>query len=241
MNQTFTQAVPFNEAATEWADCNHFDGGRIAALKYAFNPKRKIYEWTETGPLLTCPHPLTEASLVRFGTDWVVAARTSQEVGGVAWSRTPDPFAAMPPPVFPDILKSNAPITAYMCPDGISRLFGGDTAASPYGNGRNPLYCWEVDPDDGFACGNRREIFDSVKAGLPIRHRPTVDMCKLLPHAGGKSQFIAHRIRPKSTRDPAYTGHAITDQEVECSGIYYARIDYGETWPGMWSFEPESE
>jgi len=46
MNQAFVQAVPFNETGTEWADCNHFDGGRIAALKYVFNGERNIYEWT---------------------------------------------------------------------------------------------------------------------------------------------------------------------------------------------------
>ena len=40
MNQSFVQAVPFNEDASEWADVNHFDGGRLAALKYRYNRQR---------------------------------------------------------------------------------------------------------------------------------------------------------------------------------------------------------
>jgi hypothetical protein len=43
INQTYTQAVPFNADATAWADCNHFDNGRVAALKYVFNPARGLY------------------------------------------------------------------------------------------------------------------------------------------------------------------------------------------------------
>ncbi len=159
MNQSFTQAVPFNEACTEWADCNHFDGRRIAALKYAYNRERGVYEWVETGPFMDDPERgLSEASLVRAGEGWVIASRTDPSVGGVAWSRVSDPFSEAPSPVTPGDPQSNAPITAYMCPDGVLRLFGGDVAASPYDNGRDPLYCWDVDYDHGFACSNRRWI-----------------------------------------------------------------------------------
>ncbi len=237
MNQSFTQAVPFDDAGTEWADCNHFDGRRLAALRYTFNRTTGLYEWTETGPLVDSDHPLTEASVCPYGSDWIIAARTSQAVGGVAWSRTADPFTTVPEPCFPGTINSNAPVTAYTCPDGALRLFGGDVDASPYGNGRDPLYCWDVDPDNGYTTSHRREVFDTVKADLPIDHRPTVDMCKLLPHTGGPSQYIAHRVRPKSTRDPVYTGQAVSEAEIDCAGIYYARVEYDDAYPSPWTFE----
>ncbi len=35
MNESFVPAVPFNDTATEWADINHFDGHRLAAMNRA--------------------------------------------------------------------------------------------------------------------------------------------------------------------------------------------------------------
>jgi hypothetical protein len=53
MNQSFTPPVPYTPDASEWADCNHFDGGRVAPMRYAFNAPSGLYEWVETGPLLS--------------------------------------------------------------------------------------------------------------------------------------------------------------------------------------------
>ena len=76
MNQSFVQAVPYNREGTEWADCNHFEGGRIACLKYAFNPKLGRYEWLQTGPLLGGEaYGVFEGSLAQFGKQWILAAR----------------------------------------------------------------------------------------------------------------------------------------------------------------------
>jgi hypothetical protein len=52
MNQSFVPPVPFNRDATEWADCNHFDGGRVAALKYRFDGPTGRYVWAAMGPFL---------------------------------------------------------------------------------------------------------------------------------------------------------------------------------------------
>jgi len=84
MNQSFTQAVPFNDDATEWADCNHFDGGRIAALKYRYDAGQGRYAWVETGPVFQdAGNSLSEASLARYGDDWIVCARSSPPSGQV--------------------------------------------------------------------------------------------------------------------------------------------------------------
>ena len=59
----------------------------------------------------------------------------------------------------------------------------------------------------------RRTVFDIVAAGLPIpvESRPTCDMAKLLPHAGGQEQIIVYRVRMRhDTNDPSHTGTVIT-------------------------------
>lgn len=212
MNQSFTQAVPFTPDATVWADCNHFDGGRIAALKYVFNPVDGIYEWTETGPFFAEPEAtLHEASLAQVDGAWIIAART--EGGrGAAWARTPDPFEYVMAPVYQSDPICRGPLTVFRCGDGVLRMFGGDAQQSPYGRGRDPLFCWDIDPET-FVASNRQVIFDSVKAGLPFRREaiPVVDMCKLLPNQGSR-QLAVHRVRVRAIEFP-YIDVTITPEE----------------------------
>ena len=74
MNQSFVQAVPLDAACTEWADVNHFDQRRVAALRYRYDPARHRYDWVETGPFVGGPElTLTEAGLAPAG-----AARRAQ-------------------------------------------------------------------------------------------------------------------------------------------------------------------
>jgi hypothetical protein len=242
MNQSFVQAVPFSADATEWADVNHFDGGRIAALRYRFNAGTGLYEWVQTGPLWggdgTGAGGLFEANLAACRGAWVVSARRAKE-GTTAWMRMDDPFRDVPEVCCPAEPANNSPLTAYACPDGVIRLLSGDPKASPYRNGRDPLYLWDVDPDAGFAISNRRVVFDCVKAniGIPQAQVPRVDMAKLLPHAGGRAQCLVHRVRSKATHDARKTGKAISQAEKDASGIYHARLCYTEEFPGLWRFE----
>ena len=241
MNQSMVQAVPFNADCTEWADVNHFDDRRLAALKYRYNPQRGVYEWVEIGPAIG--DSLSEASLAQYRGEWIISARTG---GKVAWMRTADPFSASAPVVQFAVPDNNAPLTAYTCPDGVLRLLGGEHSVSPHGSTRNPLYLWDIDPDNGFAASNRREVFDSVKAGLPAPAVGAVtagpargwwfDMAKLLPHAGGPVQLIAHRIVTRSNNDPGHTGHAVTPAEKAVHGLYYAAVHYAEPLPNPWQF-----
>ncbi len=238
MNQTFVPAVPFNADATEWADVNHFDGGRIAPLKYRFNPKVGLYEWVETGPLVgNASMKLSEASLARSGDSWVVAARSDEGVGAIRWMRAADPFHALPEPVAGD-LAPKSPLCVFTGPDGTLRLITGDPSASPHHNARDPLYLWDVEVTNGFRAINRRVVFDSVAAGLPIRKEsvPRVDMGKLLPHMGGRVQHVLHRVRTKSVNFTANTKAVINAEEKACSGIYHARVTWSENPPAAWRF-----
>ncbi len=243
MNQTFTPPVAWSRDCTEWADCNYFDGGRIAALKYAFRSGR--YEWIETGPAFSEAGRNTfEPSLARFRDSWVVCARSSGGVarGGAGWTRTDDPFRALPPLVYPASPATDAPVTAFRCADGRLRLFGGDHASSPYRRTRDPLYAWEIDPDRGFACSDRRLIFDSLAAGLPLRLEswPKIDMPKLLP-AEGNVQRLVHRVSVRSFNAPYPNRPAIpliAPAEKAACATYSARIVYDEVEPLPWGFVP---
>jgi len=242
MNQSFTQAVPFNRQATEWADCNHFEKG-LAVLKYTFDPKLGVYEWTAIGPVLADKkmNPF-EASLVPLGKEWAIASRVSG--AGVGWVRTRDPFTDMPALLVSKDPPASGPRTAYRCADGVMRLFGGDASASPHKNARDPLYCWDIDPDKQLSGSQRRVLFDSVKEGLPIRKasQPKVDMCKLLPPQG-RTQLIVFRVIPRSLGRPygGYTGKPsnipiINKEEKECAAIYYSQITYRKVMPAAWEF-----
>ena len=235
MNQSFVQAVSFNEDASEWADVNHFDGGRLAALKYRYNPQRGVYEWVKMGPLIA--EQLFEASLARYRGSWAISGRPHGG-GSIGWFRTTDPFGAASPSARPTSPVNSSPLTAYTYADGVLRVLTGDSTISPYGLNRNPLYLWDIDPEHGFAASKRRAVFDIVAAGLPIpvESRPTCDMAKLLPHAGGQEQIIVYRVRSGMNNDPSHRGAVITPPEKETAGIYYAAVQYAEAYPGVWQF-----
>lgn len=244
MNQSFVQAVPFNRGCTEWIDCNHFQGGRVAPLRYRFDEKRGRYDWVQTGPLMTAGKtPVSEASIAPYRDGWVIAARLG-EGRGVAWLRTDDPFrkgqtlgiAAEPP--------ANSPLTLYRCADGRLRLLTGDAAASPYKASRNPLYMWDVEVESGFRAHNRAVVFDTFAAKLPVRpeSQPKVDMAKILPAVNGR-HYLVHRFSVRSYNQ-LYEGSAgivdgipvINQQEKDACAIYYATLDCQPVIPTPWEF-----
>ena len=242
MNQTFTPPVPFNRQGTAWADCNHFDKG-IAVLRYTFNPKRGLYEWTALGPVLADRKwDPGEASLARFGDEWVIAARVSSS--GVGWVRTGTPLPPCPralyakdPPAGGCARPSSARTACCDCSAATPPPRPARTPATPSTAGTSIRPTTSRLPT---ACA----IFDSVQAGLPIRpaSQPKVDMCKLLPPLG-RTQTVVYRVIPRSLGRP-YEGYSgkpsgipiINKEEKECAGIYYSQITYREVAPPLWEF-----
>lgn len=109
MNQSFCPPVPTQADGAEWAMANHFDGGRVAAQRFRFNAATQRYEWFETGSLLAVPkRALSEASLARLPTGWLLASRA----GGVAWTRAADPFARWKDTAFAAEPAVGAPLVA---------------------------------------------------------------------------------------------------------------------------------
>ena len=238
MNQSFCPPVPANRDFTEWADANHFDGDRVAALKYRFNPAANRYDWVEMGPLLGEPGKrFFEASLVHLPDGWVVAGRGNGETG---WARAKDPFTSWSPMAFIKEPPINSPLTAFLCADGVVRLFSGDRVASPVRNGRDPLYCWDVQAAGDFSTTNRREIFSTASGKLPIRpaSQAKLDFCELFP-LSGRTQLVVHGVSTRSFNHPypGYPGIPIQNtQEKKAAGLYYARITYRREPPPVWQF-----
>ncbi len=251
------QAIPYNKDCTEWVEMAGFSGNHSAALKHRFNSSRGCYEWTETGPfIMEDKGPFGGGHLVRCQDEWAFV-RTYMTINGHVWSgrglgwiRLEDPFAQpsdadSPPELFrPPEPATRAPATFYLCGDGVIRCFCGAGPSSPYGLERNPLFCWDIDPDDGFNASNRRVIFDTFEAGLPIRKfaRPMLDMPKMLP-CQGPTQYLVHRVIATAmfhehthTRPEFWIFPPLNRAEIDSFGIYYAKITYKETKPTPWSY-----
>jgi len=238
MNQSFCPAVPANGDRTEWADANHFDGDRVAALKYRFNPQTQRYEWIEMGPLLGVPGKrFYEASLVHLPGGWLVGGRSA---GAIGWARSTDPCKTWSPLQFSSSPPINAPITVFRCADGVVRLFSGDPQSSPARNGRDPLYCWDIHPDQDFAADNRRELFSSASGGLPIRResQAKLDFCELFP-LQGRTQLVVWGVSTRAMNHPYHGQPTIPLQNAEeksACGLYYSRITYRTAPPPVWQF-----
>lgn len=213
MTPGYVQPVPFNPEASEWADVNSFGlhiqstsrasegttpASYVSPMRYRFNPGRGLYEWVQTGPKIG--PGLFEGNISPYGSDWVIAARREGREPGVAWTRVNDPFGEIGQVVIPeDVRSSHAPLSAYRCPDGVTRLCTGDATVSPHRSNRDPIYLWDIDPDDRFRASNRRKIYSPREDGnpIPVDHNPLADMVKLLPHAGKRRHSSTGCVRAR--------------------------------------------
>ncbi len=238
MNQSFVQAVPTTVDGSEWADVNHFAGGRLALLRYRFDAARGVYAWAATGPVFGDPAwHFSEASLAPCGDGWLVGAR-SKATDGTAnrltlW-RLPALEAPPGPPHVVRELRLNAPFTLYRAADGALRLLTGDPDASPYQFPRNPLYTWELDPAT-LALRDRRVVFDAVAAGLMQPDwGPCLDMAKLLPHAGGARQWLLHRTRVRNLLHEQKGFPVISAAQQAVCSIHAAELEFAAAHPPAW-------
>lgn len=253
VNQSYVQPIPYSDNFQEWAGVCHFNfqdmrhtaGSLQAVLKYKFNPASRLYEWIETSPLLRSEgHEMFEGGLVRHDERWIVFGRP---IGGgsVGWLAIDDPFNDDLDQnwQFPASPQVNAPVTVYTCADGVLRLLCGAAGESEYGRNRLPLFCWDIDPKNDFAASNRRVVFDPLKNHVPItlENGPQVDFAKILPHAGGNTQWLLHRVRSNGLfcNDPDYGIRHILPEEFAATGIYAAKLHYTSPAKPLWEFEPQ--
>ena len=245
MIQSFVCPIPLNDDCSQWIGMNSVNGQReeirssgLVAMRFAYIAGRGRYEWVQTGPPIG--EELFEPSVVRYRDSFVVAARRMRGKT-VAWMRSDDLFSQpLPEVVCPQDQPNWFPLTAYACPDGVVRRLGGCIERSPYQGGRDPIYVVDIDPDRSFRATQVHEIYDGRKAGLPMQGGPLVDFPKLIPHPGGRSQILLHRVRSQMLNDPRRPDRQLTAEEIDASGIYWATIHYNEALPPAWVFASEA-
>ncbi len=261
--QSKVQAMPFNHDATEWIDTANIDWSEkpkedaigLVPAKFRYDHSRHRYEFSETGSrLYPAGVHLSGGSPLKIDQGWAFYSRPHRSLNlPLVWTKREDPFSdenqqlLMEPRTGQPIVR--APVTAYRCADGVIRVFTGDSDESPYQNRRNPLYCWEVDPQKDFKLSRQQVVVDVLEEdwGFRLESEPIADMAKVLPHCGGRSQYVAFRVRSESINysrkrhfvpvgNPRHISPAITDEERMASGIYVARIDYDREMPDEWQF-----
>ncbi len=254
MVQTFVPPVPYNGDCSEWVMANNTNDPRVPPqigeqkataggtmkrccvmpIRFKFNSKIMRYEWVESGALQG--EDLMEASIVPWKGDWVISARRSTGKT-MAWARTGDLFGREALKfVMPENQPNWFPSSAFLCPDGEIRRAGGCIDISPYKGGRGPIYLVEIDVEREFAVRKVQEIYDGVRAGLPMQGGPLIDFPKLVAHGGGKTQYCFHRVRSQMLNDPRVPTRRLKQEEIDKSGIYWAKVEYGEDYPGYWQF-----
>jgi len=243
VNQWLRPAVALNAEKTRWADCLHFPSG-VAAVEIAFNSSSSRYEWVRSGPLAVekVRGKLMEGSLNRLGPeDWILGARARGHHWGkgafgycVAWFRTKDPFAKWGEPAYTKIPSSYCPKPVHLCADGVLRVFSGHIARGA--TKRNPLFCWDIDPANGFAASNQRTVLD-MKGKIRF---PMVGFAKLSPVVNNR-QILTIRVSSMSQRQATAKYPALTPAELDHCGAYYSVITYARPVPDTWRFARQPE
>jgi len=246
MNAGFVCAVAANSLRSEWICCHHVNigadprqalGGQVGAglvpLRFEFDPASGRYEWVEVGRRVI--PGLYESSTIRWGGEWIVCGRRyAHDV--VGWVRGADLFDGEFEMELPADQPNRAPVSCYLCPDGVIRRLGGCVERSPYESHRDPIYAVEIDPRNCFSASGHEIIFDGRAAGLPMQGGPLIDFPKLVSHAGGRVQTVLYRARSQMLNDPKRPERHLLQDEIDASGIYFSQVYYDREYPGAWSF-----
>jgi hypothetical protein len=230
VNHWYTPLWPYNESCTQWIDVRHFYPRGIAAALMEFNPQTRLYEWTRTGrPAVVEKGALIEAFPNRLGDDWIVGVRgfTPQIGTEAVWFRTRDPFAGLGEPILtPAPGAPHANRSAYVCGDGVLRIFGGNLATSPFKWSRNPQYCWDVDPVT-FALSNCRTVLSTDDIGMTASN--SVKFRSFLSPVFQNRQIVTITVSKEITGRP-------TPDELAKYGVHYWYVTYDRDVPDPWRF-----
>lgn len=249
MNHAMTPPAPVDAACLQWIECDGFvpyqqgavDHHAIAPVRFDFNATSRVYEWAATGAMTVLPgRYLGETSISRIGSRWVISAREFEYAQGSAstyWFSTDDPMAGLGSPR--STPGGSFPRTAFVCGDGVLRLFTNDASVNRSPHERAVLCCWDVDPLR-FTLSNRLVVWDAHKAELPF-DQPMVDMAKLCP-TQGRRQLLLFRVI-----DRTHTCHKAVDEDhpampLTLAGIHAAELTFARTTAKeTWDFGDASE
>ena len=232
----WTQPLPANPEASSWLDSvtvaqdldsiNFAGHNGFAVIQYDFEPARGLYQWRVTGDVGQPPANTTisETNLAVLPSgDFVLAVRSFQPHGNTLWYRTSDPFSGFGEPTLaPD---TSGQRYVWMCPDGELRIFNNRQDMTPYGDYRNPLYCFCVDPET-FAYRDRAVVLDTRMLELPIPN-PFVDHMHLYAPVGDR-QVASIRVITKANVWRSDDEPAIDAATWQAVGSHKVSIEYDE-------------
>ena len=120
-----------------------------------------------------------------------------------------------------------------MMPDGVLRIFSGDFVQSPHRQKRDPLFCWDVNPDD-FSVSNVRTILDARRTlGMEL---PMVGFAKL-PPVHNNRQLLTFRVTTQNHRHATERfPEPVTEEELAVCGAHYCEVIYEDDVVEMWRF-----
>jgi len=229
MNHSLTPPVPLDDSLQEWGEYDTFTrrgegvGGHnwVAPIKYKYNMKSGLYEWIETGRLISFPGlAIGESSICRINGIFISSFRVFNKLTSV-WFKSSDIFKE--PQIIKEMPGHNIPRHIYLCADNKIRLICNNVDVSPYHHKRNPLYSYEVTGDD-FQHSKPTVVFDAKKE-VDVFRTPFVDMAKLFPPCKG-TQILAFRFIDRSQTIGYKAKFPSSIKEVEKSGIHYVKISY---------------
>ena len=262
MIKGFVPAVPANDDCTAWVDINsvgykggatregYMPGTSLMSALYSYDQASGLYQWKTAGPV--SQRGQNEGSIARWRGKFVFMGRqcgraSAEEIRTgnfrhhVTYFLTDDPVGEFPD--FQPALDqpSWSPRTLFEGPDGGLWKLGGCRAQSPYAEERNPAYVSVLDPENQFRVMDVQTICDAVQTNPEIPS-PWVDFPKLLPHTGGREQWVIYRVRTNrlpvlNANGEAEPAAAATPDEMAAAGIYASRIRYREAQPAIWSFD----
>jgi hypothetical protein len=262
MIKGFVPAVAASDDCSEWVDVNSvgYKGGAspggygpgtsLMTALYSFDPASCLYQWKSAGPVSA--RGKNEGSIARWRGKFVLIARqcgraSAEEIRTgtfrhfVNYFLTDDPVGEFPD--FQPALDqpSWSPRTLFEGPDGGLWKLGGSRTHSPYAEERNPAFVSVIDPEKQFRVAAAQTICDAVETN-PSIPAPWVDFPKLLPHTGGREQWVIYRVRSNRLPNFKAAGEAVpasaaTPEELAAAGIYASRIQYHEAQPARWNFD----
>ena len=232
----WTQPIPANPEASSWLDSitvtqdldsiNFAGYNGFAVIQYDFDQVRGLYEWRMTGDIGQPPQnaAISETNLGALPDgDFVLAVRCFRPHGNTLWYRTSDPFSGFGEPTLaPD---TSGQRYVWMCPDGELRIFNNRQDVTPYGDYRNPLYCFSVDPET-FVYRDRAVVLDTRALELPIPN-PFVDHMHLYAPIGDH-QVASIRVITKANVWRGDDEPPLDSATWQAVGLHRVSIEYDE-------------
>lgn len=201
----------------------------IQPVKYAWDSETGRYRITDKGSAWETGVPVFEGTMARAGKGWVSIARVRGGKGLVA-THSDDPFScAGNPRHLGQGTVGSMQKMVFRCADGKLRVFSGV-------GGRSVAWSWELDPKI-LSLSNQTLVWNADKLDVPYEAGSgrVIDVYTLLPHAGGREQYLLYGFSPKALDYP-YTGKLVGESAKDAAGVYYAKLIYPHDYPGEWQF-----